>query len=80
MKFLNICLSLTVNSTVLSSSSTLEQQYQSVFKPVISYLYENPSKKISFSFSGPQLDWLEKNHVEFLTLLRELINKKQVEG
>ena len=79
MKFLNICLSLTVNSTVLSSSSTLEQQYQSVFKPVISYLYENPSKKISFSFSGPQLDWLEKNHVEFLTLLRELINKKQVE-
>lgn len=79
MKTLNFCLSVTVHSAVLSSSAVLEEQYQNCLKKLISYLYDNPSFKMSFSFSGPQIEWLEKTHPEFLQLLRELVARKQVE-
>lgn len=79
MKVLNICLSLTLNAVALSDVSSSEQQYSSVLKPLISYLYNNPTSFFSFSFSGPQLEWLDKNHPEFLQLLKELVARKQVE-
>lgn len=79
MKTLNICFSLTVNSTVLSKSYTQEKLYDKVLKKIISYLYKNPSSKMSFSFSGLQLEWLEKKYPEFLTLLRQLLSRKQIE-
>lgn len=79
MKVLNICLSLSFNATVLSDPSSFEDSYQNILKKVISFIYTNPQYKISFSFSGPQLEWFEKKHPEFLSILRELISKKQIE-
>ena len=79
MKVLNFCLTLTANSTVLSTSSTPEQQYQKIYKKLISFLYQNPSAKIAFSFSGSQLEWFETKHPEFLQILRELLSRKQIE-
>ncbi|WP_147614752.1 alpha-amylase/4-alpha-glucanotransferase domain-containing protein [Treponema pectinovorum] len=79
MKTLNICFSLTVNSTVLSEFSAQDKLYEKVLKNIISYLYKNPSSKMSFSFSGLQLEWLENKHPEFLTLLKQLLARKQIE-
>lgn len=79
MKVLNICLSVNIDSTINSSSSDIERIYQNVFKKLISFLYEKPYSKMTFSFTGPQLIWLEKNHPEFLQLTHELIHRKQVE-
>ena len=79
VKVLNFCFSLTANSTVLSTSSTPEQQYQKVYKKIISFLYQNPECRMSFSFSGPQLEWFEKKHPEVLQIFRELVARKQVE-
>jgi len=79
VKVLNLCISLTVNTTVLSTASSMEQQYQAIFKKLISYLYKTPDFKITFSFSGPQLEWFEKKHPEFIAILKELISRKQVE-
>lgn len=72
-------MSLTLNALALSTASSLEQQYSSVLKKIISYLYANPASAFVFSFSGPQLEWLDKNHPEFLQLLKELVARKQVE-
>lgn len=72
-------MSLTLNALALSTASSLEQQYSGVLKKIISYLYANPASAFTFSFSGPQLEWLDKNHPEFLQLLKELVARKQVE-
>ena len=79
MKVLNLCLSLTANSTVLSTSLTFEQQYQKIYKKLIAFLYQNPTAKFSFSFTGLQLEWFEKAHPEFLQILHELVARKQIE-
>ena len=79
MKVLNLCLSLTANSTVLSTSLTFEQQYQKIYKKLIAFLYQNPTAKFSFSFTGLQLESFEKAHPEFLQILHELVARKQIE-
>lgn len=79
MKLLNVCLSFSVNYNAFSPKGSLESKYQNVFKKLISCIYSNPSSKMAFHFSGPQIEWLEKEHPEFLQLLRELVAKKQIE-
>ncbi|MDD5789284.1 MAG: DUF1926 domain-containing protein [Spirochaetia bacterium] len=79
MKVLNFCLSLTPNSTVHSTSLTFEQLYQKIYKKLISFLYQDSSAKFTFAFDGPQLEWFEKEHPEFLQILHELVARKQIE-
>lgn len=79
MNLFNICLSMTANSTELFSDLSLEQLYSGVFKKLISLIYSKPECKMAFSFTGPQLEWFEEKHPEFLQLLKELVAKKQVE-
>lgn len=64
---------------VLNQNERFESDYQTVYKPLIKFLYNNPSLKFSFSFNGPQLQFLRKKHPEFITLLEELVVTKQVE-
>ena len=70
---------MTANSTELFSDLSLEQLYSGVFKKLISLIYSKPGCKMAFSFTGPQLEWFEEKHPEFLQLLKELVAKKQVE-
>jgi hypothetical protein len=57
----------------------VEQAYQRAYKPFLSLLYECPRIPAVLHYSGCLLEWLERSHPEFLMLLKELIQRKQVE-
>jgi 4-alpha-glucanotransferase len=79
MKILNICFALTVNSTVLFPTDSYEQNYETVYKKIVTFLYTHPRYHFSFSFSGNQLEWIQKVHPEFLDIISELLSRKQIE-
>ena len=56
-----------------------EKDYLDVYKTAATFLYSHPDYCMSFSFIGNQLQFLKKNHPEFLEILQQLTNRKQVE-
>jgi len=68
--------SVSVNS---ENSELFEKSYQSVYKPILKFLYSHPSFPLSFKFTGPQLQFYKKRKNEIITLVRELTDRKQIE-
>ena len=56
-----------------------EEAYQKAYKPFVTAVYNFPELALSLHYSGPLLSWLEKRHPEFITVLREMVDRKQVE-
>jgi len=56
-----------------------EGAYQSAYKPFLSLLYNYPRLPVVLYYCGSLFEWLEEQHPEFLTLLREMVRRKQVE-
>jgi hypothetical protein len=79
MKFLNICFTLAANSTVVFPVEDYEQNYESVYKKTAAFLYAHPHCHLTFSFSGKQIEWIQKKHPEFLDIMSELLGRKQIE-
>ena len=61
------------------SSDVLEKSFLSIYKPIIKFLYSHPTFPLSFAFSGAQIQYFKKRKNEFITILRELLDRKQVE-
>ncbi|MBI9099860.1 MAG: DUF1926 domain-containing protein [Spirochaetaceae bacterium] len=57
----------------------IEDIYQKAYKPFLTTLYNFPEISAVLYYSGPLLEWFEKNHPEFNTVLNEMVDKKQVE-
>ena len=66
-------------SVCTENTDILEKSFQTIYKPVIKYLYSHPSFPISFAFSGPQIQYYKKRKNELITILRELVDRKQIE-
>lgn len=68
-------------SFALNSETTenLEKEYQTIFKPLIKFLFSHPEFAFSFSVTGPQLQYYKKKKSEFITLIKQLVERKQVE-
>ena len=56
-----------------------EQLYQKHLKKIISFLYSHPKCIFTISFCGQTLNWLVKKHSEVITILAELLERKQIE-
>jgi len=56
-----------------------EKLYQSIYKPLARFLYTHQNFKFSFSFTGPQLLYYKKKRNEFITILKELVERNQIE-
>ena len=70
----------TYNSQPLGLQDHLyEDAYQKAYKPFLTAVYNYPEISLSLHYSGPLLSWLEKRHPEFITVLREMVDRKQVE-
>ncbi len=65
--------------TTSIDSSADEHLYQSVYKPLVSTLYNLPELPFTFAFDGPLLEWMEGHHPEFFMILEEMVSRKQVE-
>ena len=49
------------------------------YAPLVAALYRHPEVKASLHFSGPLLDWLEKNRPDVIGDLSDLIRRGQIE-
>ena len=77
----SIYVSFIVKSVTVCTENTdvLEKSFQTIYKPVIKYLYSHPSFPLSFAFSGAQIQFFKKRKNELITIIRELVDRKQVE-
>ena len=77
----SIYVSFIVKSVPVCTDNTelLEKSFQSIYKPIIKYLYSHPTFSLSFTFSGCQIQYFKKRKNELITILRELVDRKQVE-
>lgn len=60
-------------------TSMLESLLSEVYKPVLTYIYQNPEIKIHFFLSGYVLEWFELHHPEINMLIADLVKKEQLE-
>lgn len=79
MNSIYVCFNLRSLSVSTDTSEEYDKVYQTVYKPLAKFLYSHPDFKFSFSFSGPQLVYYKKKHTEFITILKELVERQQVE-
>lgn len=79
MGIAHICYILRLSDNPLTDEDEAENEYQTNIKPILTYLYANPSFALSISMSGLMLEWFEKEHPEFRSVIEELINRKQIE-
>lgn len=56
-----------------------EDSYQKSYKPFLDVLENFPNINFSMHFSGPLIDWLEKNHSGYLDRVAKLVDDGRVE-
>jgi alpha-amylase len=57
----------------------LAQAYSHSYLPFLELLLRHPLIRLGLHYSGPLLEWFDLHHPEFFDLLRELIDREQVE-
>ena len=62
-----------------SSDKAFEEVYQTSWRPFLSVLYKFPTISSVNFYSGTVLSWIETKHPEFLMLMEEMVDRKQVE-
>lgn len=79
MNSIYVCFSLQSFSCDMDNIEVLEKDYQNVYKPLIKFLYNNPQFNFSFACNGIQISYFKKRRNELITILKEMVEKKQVE-
>ncbi|MFH1395615.1 MAG: alpha-amylase/4-alpha-glucanotransferase domain-containing protein [Candidatus Omnitrophota bacterium] len=64
---------------VFNFDNEIENAYQNAYKPFLRILERFNSIKVSFHYSGNLLEWLEKEHPEYIEKVRNLVSRGQVE-
>ncbi|HET7842266.1 MAG TPA: alpha-amylase/4-alpha-glucanotransferase domain-containing protein, partial [Terriglobia bacterium] len=57
----------------------IEEAYQKSYRPFAETLEAHPKVRMSLHYSGVLLEWLEKRHPEFFSLLKRLVERGQAE-
>jgi 4-alpha-glucanotransferase len=57
----------------------IEDAYQKSYRPFAETLEAHPKIRMSLHYSGVLLEWIEKHHREFFSLLKRLVERRQVE-
>ena len=79
MNSIYVCFNLVSVTVASDDSAEYERLYQTIYKPLARFLYSHPDFKFSFSFTGPQITYYKKKRNEFITLLKEFVERNQVE-
>ena len=74
-----LCFSLKSVSSSMVSSENFDRNYQSVYKPLIKFLFSHPDFKFSFAFSGNQIQYFKKRKNEIISILKQLAERNQIE-
>ena len=66
-------------SSNLNSTEELEKEYQKLYKPLVKFLFSNPEFHFTFYFTGPAIQFYKKKKSEFITILKQLSERNQIE-
>ena len=56
-----------------------EDSYQKAYFPFLKILYKHPTTKFTIHNSGILLEWIAKKHPEYVSILKEMVDRGQVE-
>lgn len=79
MGVLNICFEFSTETSGFFDYSDYKSVYESFYKPLGQFLYAHEEFKFTFYFSGSQLEFFKQKNPEFLEILKNLSNRKQIE-
>ncbi len=79
MERLNFLFGIHCHQPIGNFDFVFEKSYERAYKPFFEILKEFPEIKIVVHFSGPLIDWFEKNKPDFLEFLKKLIENGQIE-
>ncbi|MBN2411835.1 DUF1926 domain-containing protein [candidate division KSB1 bacterium] len=79
MKKINLVLGIHNHQPVGNFDFVFEEAFQKAYLPFLKVHKVHPDIRLAQHFSGILLEWLEKNHPEFIKLLKQSVSKKQVE-
>jgi 4-alpha-glucanotransferase len=76
-----ISLALVVHShqPVGNFDHVFEEAYHKAYSPFVQTLLRHPRVRMGLHFSGCLLEWVEKHHLEFFEVLKELVARGQTE-
>jgi len=76
---IKLCFGLHISFLPGLDSTEYENQYQQIFKPLITALYTLPELPFTVYLSGTLIDWMERHHEEFFMILEEMVARKQID-
>ena len=79
MKKITLLLAIHNHQPVGNFDFVFQHAYERAYKPFLDVLERHPRVKLSFHFSGILLEWLFKQHPEFVARLGQLSNSGQVD-
>lgn len=79
MKSINLIFGVYNSLPLGTDEQAFEQAYQKTYKPFLTILNQEPDLAFILYYCGTLLEWLDKSHPEFIMLLTEMVNRKQIE-
>ncbi|MBU0650629.1 DUF1926 domain-containing protein [bacterium] len=79
MSKINFMMGIHNHQPVGNFEHVFEESYQKSYYPFLNVLKDYPGVRISMHFTGPLLEWLEKNHPEIFDLIIPMVESKQIE-
>ncbi|MGH9354831.1 MAG: alpha-amylase/4-alpha-glucanotransferase domain-containing protein, partial [Terriglobia bacterium] len=75
----SLCMVVHSHQPVGNFGEVIEQAFQKSYRPFLDVLSRHPQIQVGLHYSGSLLQWLEAHHPEFLSQLRDLSDRGQVE-
>ena len=76
---LNLVMALHCHQPVGNFDHVFGMAMDKCYQPLLDILYRHPKIKTGIHFSGPLLEWIEKNRSEDISLIAEMVQREQLE-
>lgn len=76
---LNLVMVLHCHQPVGNFDHVFSMAMDKCYRPLLDILYKHPNIKTAVHFSGPLLEWIEKNRIDYISLIGEMVKRKQIE-
>jgi len=79
MKKISFAFGIHNHQPVGNFEAIFEQAYQKAYLPFLEVLARHPSIKVTIHFSGVLLEWIGSHHPEFISIVENLLQRRQIE-
>ena len=76
---LNLVMVLHCHQPVGNFDHVFSMAMDKCYQPLLDILYKHPAIRTGIHFSGPLLEWIEKHRKDYLSLIAEMVQRKQIE-